>query len=67
MRGPQKLPHMSVWKIADFWASKWPHPCPDIADFRSLKADPCLGHCRYEVSVRSHIIVGGQQAVECIR
>jgi hypothetical protein len=47
--GPRKLPHMSVRKIADFWASKWPHPCPDIADFGSQRADPCPGHCGFEV------------------
>jgi hypothetical protein len=34
---------MFVRKIADFRPPKQPYPCPGIADFRSGKAEPCLG------------------------
>jgi len=36
--GPRKLPHMSVRKIGDFEAQKWPYACPEIGDFESKRS-----------------------------
>jgi hypothetical protein len=57
--GPRKLPHMSVRKIADFYPSKWPYPCPEIADFGSPKPELCPVYCGFEVGLAEDFDFGG--------